>query len=625
MRVASSRPGPVSTRRSGRGWGSRLVGLGAFVLPLACSVASLEDASLSTPKNHCQSNDDCAQGHCDAAQRVCVAESGQFATVLFEVTTPATSSEFSGIRFIRTLEGVSSTGGMLDLDLDVVSTVTGSVSPTRGAHQSDCELSYEGSTKVPVKITLTPSERLLGLSTQVYAAETQKVGGDEFGFSLKLPAGVYDLYVEPSTEVGGEGPLPCTVVPQLVREVKIAAGSVELPLVAQAPSVLKLKVQWPTPDLTDPLKNALTTLEGWTVDVIDPATGRLLSATAVLSQTSTAGGYELYEGIVEYAPVLGSPATLGKELVRLRPPSDVTAPTIVLERGTLDAFGVGEALINHLGGVPQPISIVDSPVQSADGKLVAGNTTIKFVAREFGFLDPGTVFAFERTVESSDGKFSVDLLPGQYEVYVSPPAGSGLATTRTTMEIAKQPLTQTGKTLTVAAVSKVSGTVFSPMGSPLVGASIYAVASPVLIDPLLLAAGTQPIKPLAMDAVVEPDGRFVVQADPGTFDFTVRADDRAGYAWLVRPNVTVQTAAHDLSALTLSLPVAFQGSVSVPGVEAGEAVRVPVPGALVRAFVYLNEDGYTSDPKAAKSVLQVAETRAHADGSFDLLLPSRLN
>ncbi len=593
-----------------------------------CSVASLDDAELSSPKNHCQSEADCSQGSCSLPQGVCVANDGQFSTVLFEVSTPATTKEFGGIRFIKTLEQLASSGGVVNLELDVVSTVSGSVSPTRGSHQDKqaCDVTYAGSSKVPVKITLTPSERLLGLQTQAYVAETVKQADNEFGFSLKVPAGVYDLYVEPDKELAGAGAsTSCSVVPQLLKKLDIAAGAITLPLVAQPPSLLKLKVEWPTPDLTNPLENALASLEGWTVDVIDPSTGLLLSVPGTLAQTGTSGEFEIYEGQVEYAPVVGEGSVPGKELVRLRPAAGVVAPTIVLEQGTLDAFGVGEALINNLGGVPQAVSIVDSPVQSADGKLVAGTTTLKFVAKKLSFLESGTLFAFERTVEATEGKFNVDLLPGEYDVFISPPPASGLATTRTTLDVAKQPLTQTGKTLTVSAVSKVSGIAFSPGGAILAGASVYAVASPVLVDPLLLAANTAPFTPLSDNSVVEADGRFIINADPGTFDFYVRPEDRSGFAWFIRPNMKIQNAAHDLGSLSLALPIAFTGAVSVPGLDSDGLGRVVVPGALVRAYVYLTDTGYTSDPKQARSVLQVAETRAGTDGTFSLLLPSRLN
>ena len=68
----------------------------------------------------------------------------------------------------------------------------------------------------------------------------------------------------------------------------------------------------------------------------------------------------------------------------------------------------------------------------------------------------------------------------------------------------------------------------------------------------------------------------------------------------------------------MPLPVSYEGHVFVPD-------SVVVPGALIRAYVFLDDQGYTQKRSGAKSVLQIAETRASDDGSFNLLLPSHLN
>ena len=213
-------------------------------------------------------------------------------------------------------------------------------------------------------------------------------------------------------------------------------------------------------------------------------------------------------------------------------------------------------------------------------------------------------------------------MPGEYDVYIVPPPGSGLAQTVRTLEVGKQPLQQKGKTLTVEAASDLAGTALSPTGSPLNGAPVHAIPSPVDIEPLLVAAGTAPLKPQAVTAVVGSDGSFVLQSDPGTFDLSIRPESQGGFAWLVRPNVAVNSPLHELGELKLPLPVVYQGEVNVPS---GGEENVVVPGALIRAYVFMTDQGYADDPKDAQSVLQVAEARAEADGSFTLLLPAKLN
>ena len=134
-----------------------------------CSVASLKEDGYSPTKNQCKSDDDCGGGTCDQSHSVCVASEGQFATVLFEITPPSSSAQFSGVRFLQTLDGISTAGGGLDLKLPAVATVQGQVTPTRAKHQPDCALSYGGSATVPVKISFTPERAICAITRSASA------------------------------------------------------------------------------------------------------------------------------------------------------------------------------------------------------------------------------------------------------------------------------------------------------------------------------------------------------------------------------------------------------------------------------------------------------------------------
>jgi hypothetical protein len=82
------------------------------------------------------------------------------------------------------------------------------------------------------------------------------------------------------------------------------------------------------------------------------------------------------------------------------------------------------------------------------------------------------------------------------------------------------------------------------------------------------------------------------------------------------------------------LPIIHRGVVQVPQ---GDR-PLPIGGALIRAYALRDPSGaFVEDPEApvcepgsagesscVRSVLQVAETRARDDGSFDLVLPARL-
>jgi hypothetical protein len=126
----------------------------------------------------------------------------------------------------------------------------------------------------------------------------------------------------------------------------------------------------------------------------------------------------------------------------------------------------------------------------------------------------------------------------------------------------------------------------------------------------------------------ESNGELALRVPTGRFALTVIPPDGSGFAWRVDPGFDVGTddetppEAIDLGQLRVGLPVAYRGSVLVPS--AGGS-WVEVPGALIRAYAFLDEDrAPESDPADAASVVQVAEARAKDDGTFALLVPSTL-
>ena len=99
-----------------------------------------------------------------------------------------------------------------------------------------------------------------------------------------------------------------------------------------------------------------------------------------------------------------------------------------------------------------------------------------------------------------------------------------------------------------------------------------------------------------------------------------------------QPRFTLSSASQDLGRLILPLPIVYQGAVTIPGASTAEGSpdSMSVPNALIRAYVYLDQNGaYTAEPddpqRGARSALQIAETRADDQGRFRLLLPSRLH
>lgn len=587
-----------------------------------CSVAVLDDAGPAHSENVCSEDDDCSGGMCEDG--TCQAREGTVRSVLFEVIPPADARTIAGVRFLKRIDDLDLRGGEQDLMLDRVAQVSGFVQAPRGADQQ-CTLPPSG---VAARVTFTPTQPILGLSSGVYSTVTS-VGNVVSGasgeqgqvFELSLPPGEYDVYVQDASEEpeasGAAAPAAvCRLVPGLRRSYRIEAGRVFLPIGLDVPAKLKVTVQVPV--------TGAQNLSGWTIDMLDPSSGKVVSSKATLAQPSDGR----YEATLYYSAV----GVAANELVRLTPPEHSNAPMVVLERSALELFRVGEALIDQIGVLPSAVSFQGQIELRGSSDPVPASLSL--IANEIAQLEPGTLASFRRTVETdSQGRFDVQLLPGTYQAQATPSAASGAAATQTVLEVAASPAFQAGRVIEVNDLARLEGRVNAPTGQPLLGASVQAIATPStrLVGLLDAALGEQPFVPRVSACsgraelcvpVTDTDGYFSIEADPGVFDVSVRMPDDAGFAWLVRPRVPIDEQRHDLGALTLPLPVVYSGSVRA-------AETGPVPRALIRAYVYVDTKGNVQDLVAdsdmgLKSVLQVAETRARDDGRFELRLPARL-
>jgi hypothetical protein len=151
--------------------------------------------------------------------------------------------------------------------------------------------------------------------------------------------------------------------------------------------------------------------------------------------------------------------------------------------------------------------------------------------------------------------------------------------------------------------------------------------------------------------LVDDHGRFSIDAvdcggcesDNGVlFDVSLRPPQSSRLPWLVRTPVSV-TADVDLGVLSLDYPVIHQGQLRVTDASCASPETCVLPGALVSAYVLIDDEGEViTDPAAlprcttitdpvdsitmrcARAALKVAETRANDMGRFELLLPVAL-
>jgi hypothetical protein len=605
---------------------TRAIGAGLCALWAlsACDVASVPEQKSTIAQNQCQSDSDCPGGSCTNNQ--CHTTNGTFETMLFEVTPPADATQTSGVQYLQTQQNMAKTGGDFDLPLDPVAQVTGEVTLS----MRDCTPKFDdqgtllataGDASVPALVSLVPSQGSLGLFAAPVASQTTLANQKSYTFLFDVPQGLYDIYVQPRHQPDAS----CVVPPELLRGQQINGGSLNLNITLPVPSSFDLHVSWPLAD---------GGLDGWSVDMLDPVSGSVLSNSAPL--TLEKGG-QSYLASLSYLPVVGDATTLkAQELVRLSPPDSVTAPSVLLSRGALSLFSANSGTLSQFTSLPTAVTVEGQVTKFATPTPAAATVTL--VATTIAGIDPGVLASFVRTVNAaSDGTFSVDLLPGTYRVSAVPGGDSdlsgksGLAEASTEWVIGTSPSTQAGKLIELNSTLSIDGTAFDAgHTTPLSGAEARTVVSPASIvsDVLHVALGETVYVPRASTGPVTPDGSFALSSDVGTFDFSVQPPASTGFAWLVLPSLGVGTTPSTSSGLTLGdllapLPVTYSGKLIAPG--STQENPVYVPSALIRTYLYMSGGAYTPDPTQADSVLQIAETRSDDNGSFVLLIPAALN
>ena len=184
----------------------RLLACGLLGLLGGCTITARSASQDQGPSNACSSDGDCGNGNCLAG--VCQTLNGQLESLLLEVT-PTADSSLPHIPFLAHVEDVPTSGGELTIPLVRSANVTGHLKPS---DRPGCVRTFYGDEgnqlspatdgmSLPITVTLTPRDGLLGLPAQVYLADatlpTVNKGAVEYTFELQVPAATYDVYVVP--------------------------------------------------------------------------------------------------------------------------------------------------------------------------------------------------------------------------------------------------------------------------------------------------------------------------------------------------------------------------------------------------------------------------------------------
>lgn len=621
------------------------------LVALACTVRTIDEATPSVARNQCDVNKDCPNGRCSGG--ICVASEAGLGTLLFEVTPPATSgAEYASVRYLKTLSGLEAREARhaLDLEFDVVASVSGTINAQNASSQAGCkyefasggtttsELQIDDGDGIPGSVTFISAERVPGLPVAPYAVETRAVGQKtpHHGYELRMPPGKYDLHVMPWRQSADDA---CAVAPQILQGQTILAGDVTLTIDLPPPQLLRIEILGPK---DQPQGNPL---EGWRVDMVDPSSALVLSTGDVLGEpTGTTEGRLVYETQIYYSPVWdieqGKFVGTGHELVRLRPPANTVGPSLFIERSSLELFPTGTAVI-AMDGLSQPVHVEGQVELAHADEPVAAH--LVFAATKLSATNAGYLTSFIIEADAGeDGLLAVDLLPGRYSVRAAPEAPDYCLSpnskrncpvpTEVDWEVGAEPF-QYGRTLKLSPGAVVIADIKEPIGRrPLSGATVRATPVPVsaaALDELLV--GTRAASGVFTTDTDSAGGVRLAVPAGRQFIFTVVPPDGSNYPWLVQPNLTTSHSRTtepfpvDLNSLSQPLPVAYRGVVLVPSLSTSDPDGlVEVPGALIRAYSYHGSEGSVDSASDASFLVQVAETRAREDGTYELLVPSEL-
>lgn len=591
---------------------------------LGCTVTAVASKEDSRPVNACSIDDRCGAGESCIAG-LCQSLNGQLESVLL-TATPDFESSLPRLTFVQHWSELSVGERAEDVVWPGPVPFVGSLVLPDGHcypefvsddQSPDILASKDGS--LPLAATLTLRQRAIGLPFQTYLAQTVTAPLEGYTFDTRVPSGDYDVYLVPPKKQRGA----CVVPPQLFRNVPIGVKNSAYRFNLAPVSEMALHVLWPesSPSLT-----------GWTADILEPLDGHPISTEVVLANPlpPRQGRWD-YSVPLAYSVVTeegDSPSAAG-DLLRLRPPANVVAPTVYLERSALSLLQGPAAPVTLavFTKYPAPVAVRAQMVTKAEGRPVSGTLTL--VSKTIYGMDAGVFGSFQTTVPvGEDGGVQVSLPPGKYAVQATPPADSRepLSMLKTEWDIPADALEQFGKVLELSRRSQLTGQTRVP------GAE--AGAEPVPLGPLPFAEafGEGPYDdrqglfvPRPSDALVDDSGRFVLEVDDlpdSRMNVGVQAPEQLGFGWFVRPGLRLGRDDPELGRISLPVPAALSGRAVVRGAQEDTTLGL----AVIRAYAYLDKDfRYTRDPAAALSIVQVAETRAKADGTFRLLLPEKID
>ncbi len=544
--------------------------------------------------------------------------------VLVDISIPSTTNapQYSGMGFVLPLDVPSL--GRADITLpDLVPlSLDADLQNTSNAGLNCDYSSVSAAGKNSVKVEVTHRWPVDGLERTVFTANSLPAT------LTGVPSGsgyTYEAYFSLSGDLSDQDP-KCNLPPVLVRDVGVSASQSLLTLAWPTPKSIALDVQIQA--------SAFATgsdLYHWQLDIVDPIQGRVLAVPVTLGANTVDAkdpGLVDYKATVNYNPILSADSSppVGTELIRLQPPTGVAQPTYYVSMSGLTLFAGSNEAPLPINAVPAAVTI-QGRVETADQAQPLA-APITFLSTGFSVGNSGIWADYTASTQSgADGQFNITLPAGQYRVLVVPSGDGKHAVLDTQWTIQSSPSNQAGRLLQVPIYSQVQGNAAdSSQLTAFQSATIEATpANGLLCDRATQIVALRNSSPGARSASAlfqpQSNSQFVLPVDMGRFDFSLRpSTDRP---WIVWKGKEVVTGTNTLSAWASPLPVPWAGSLKVPSnVTSGGSGSTQIPWAVMRVYALLDDGGQVAnDPKIAATIVQVAESRSEADGTFQLELP----
>jgi len=213
-------------------------------------------------------------------------------------------------------------------------------------------------------------------------------------------------------------------------------------------------------------------------------------------------------------------------------------------------------------------------------------------------------------------RFCVQLMEGEYDVIVTPPAdtGCGLFAERRLIK-APDAVAATGSLLELQRSAWLQGKLKTRDLSPLADATVDAFALAREGD-VMLAEDDPSVTRYnrSRQTTSDPSGAFRLAVDLGSYDVVVKAPAGSGYPWVVRHDVGIGARGVEFpTVIDMLAPITLQGSLGFQGDEGDLADAFA--DAEVSAFAILDEG------KPTARAVPIGKSTADSAGRFMLLLP----